>query len=75
MSGPPVDRFEFWVRFCFACAFFGFVLALVVLKQVHDWGVAPSAAAWLGGTAVASYYAARVGDAAWSRLMNWIRWW
>lgn len=75
MSDPPIDRFEFWVRFCFAFAFFGSVLALVILKQVHHWGLAPSVAAWLAGTGLASYYAARVGDAAWSRFINWIRWW
>lgn len=78
MSEPPVDRFEFWVRFCFAFVFFGILFGLGMLRHVDDLGVGVTIGCLLAGVSLASYYAARVGDAAWSKLTNllsFFRWW
>jgi hypothetical protein len=75
MSDRPRDRFEFWVRFSCAFLFFGCLIALAVLRWFSSSGLAPAIATWALATLAISTYAAKVGDAAWHRLLNFIRWW
>jgi hypothetical protein len=78
MSQPPRDRFEYWIRFTCAFFFFGVVLGLGgIAIQFLGEGLSPATMAmfWGGATLACSLYAARVGDDAWRKLLELIRWW
>lgn len=75
MNVPPRDRFEFWVRFGCSFLFFGFLLALLSLRFIDSLGLPLGCAAWFVATSGISIYAGLVGDEAWHRIVNLLRWW
>ncbi|MES2922755.1 MAG: hypothetical protein V4819_14470 [Verrucomicrobiota bacterium] len=75
MSNPPSDRWEFWIRFICSFLFFGFIVALGVLRGVDSWGLPAGITVWALATLAISLYAAKVGDEAWHKLLNFLRWW
>ena len=70
---PPVDRFEFWVRFSCGAVFgslLGFALWLNLLTPVIlEWAVIPLAAVVFG------LAAAWWGDRFWHFILGLFRWW
>jgi hypothetical protein len=75
MSDPPKDRSEFWIRFTCSFVFFGFVIAIGVLRGVDSWGLPIGFAVWATASLAISIYAAKVGDEAWHSLLGFFRWW
>jgi hypothetical protein len=75
MSHPPRDRSEFWIRFTFAFLFFGFLVALVIIRFLDSMEMAQGVGIWAVVSISISIYAAKVGDDAWHRLIDALRWW
>ena len=74
MSNHPADRSEYIIRFVCAFFVFGAINALILIRFI-DFGGAFFVWVSLGITILISMYAARVGDQAWHRLINFFRWW
>lgn len=72
---PPVDRFEFWVRFICGFLFFGLVSGMIGLRVVDSVGVVPTVIVALLATLAMSFFVARLGDDGWRRLVDQLRWW
>jgi hypothetical protein len=72
MSNPPRDRSEFWIRFVCAFVFFGFIIALGILKFADSWGITGSVAIWAVASLAISLYAAKIGDEAWYQLLDFL---
>jgi hypothetical protein len=75
MSDRPFDWLEFWIRFGCAFVFFGFLFALLLLRFADSTGLPLGIVIWMTSTVVVCIYAARVGDEAWHRIINALRWW
>jgi len=75
MSDPPKDRVEYWIRFVCAFLFFGFIMALVILRCVDGWGLKTGIAVWAIVTTGISMYAARQGDDAWRTILRFFGGW
>jgi hypothetical protein len=70
MSNPPKDKTEFWIRFVCSFLFFGFIVALAILRLFASWELSTGIAVWAVVSLAISFYAARVGDEAWGNLLK-----
>ena len=75
MSELPRDREEFWIRFICAFLCFGLLAALLMLRRIDELGISAGLGIWLMVVLFMSFYAARVGDQAWVKLVNLLCWW
>ncbi len=75
MSDSSFDWEEFWIRFVCSFLFFGFIFALGLLRYVEDTGWILGGVIWTVLTVGVSIYAAKVGDEAWHKLLDGLRWW
>lgn len=75
MSDSSFDWPGFWIRFGCSFVFFGVIFALGLLRFVDDTGLILGSGIWALLTVGVSIYAARVGDEAWHRLIDALRWW
>jgi len=71
---PPMDRAEYWIRFVCAFIVFGAITALFLLRYTNTFSAGYLATTLLF-TVLISIYAARTGDEAWHRIVNFFRWW
>lgn len=75
MKNQPFDWLEFWIRFGCSVVFFGFLFALLLLRFVDMTGLSLGITIWIASTVGVGLYAARVGDEAWHRIIEVLRWW
>jgi hypothetical protein len=75
MNDHPFDWLEFWIRFGCAFVFFGLLFALLMLRFIDSIGLPLGIAMWIASTVGTGIYAARVGDDAWHRIINALKWW
>ncbi len=62
---------KFWVRFTCSFLFFGTIAAIGIILYVLDpLGIPKSIAIWAVVSLANSYYAAKVGDEAWRRILS-----
>lgn len=71
----PRDWFGFWVRFSCAVLFFGLLFAFILMRYVEDTGLSLGITIWIISTVSAGIYVARVGDDAWNKMIDTLRWW
>ena len=72
-SDPPLDRFDFWVRFIFG-VIFGTLLAFLLWWTIF----APPLLGWfwiLPTPIIFGFFAAYWGDRFWHFLLGLFRWW
>lgn len=76
MNTPPRDRQEFWIRFICSFLFFGTIAAVgVILHALDRLGIPVSIAIWALVTLSVSFYAAKVGDDAWHKILSFFHHW
>jgi len=72
----PGNSFEFWIRFICAFLVFGVLACFVMMRVFSSIGSpAVGVASWFLTTTSSSVYAARHGDSAWVKIINFIRFW